>query len=468
MGMILGVLLAAGMSERMGEDKLSLPLCESTVGDCSLSVAACACDEVLVVSGPAGWRGGAGGLPRERASVPVSEVRNADSSRGQSSSVRAAALWALGNRPDCDGILFFLGDEPLASPMLALRCRRALEGRARSIVVPRAPDGKACHPVGFGRVWFEELAGGEGDVGGRVLFDRHPESVIEIDACGLETRDIDTPADYADVVMHHGRRLVVVRGAGDIATGSIARLHRAGFNVVATETAHPTVIRRTVSLAEAVTKGESRVEELVARRCGSTFEVAKELARGHVPVMVDPDGALIEELRPAAVVDAILAKRNLGTTVDMAPVVVGVGPGFTAGVDCHAVVETKRGHTLGRVIYRGSAIPNTGTPGLIGGYAAERVVHSPASGVIRLMHDIGDIVSAGETIATIGDVPVLTRIAGCLRGVIADGAEVSEGLKIADVDPRCDASYCGTISDKSLAVGGGVLEAVMHLCGVRL
>ena len=259
--------------------------------------------------------------------------------------------------------------------------------------------------------------------------------------------------------------LTVIRGAGDIATGIALRLWRSGIQLVMCETAHPTAIRRTVAFSECIRKGETTVEDVTARHCESG-EAMDLIRQGIVPVVVDPEGVSIQALRPDAVVDAILAKRNLGTTMDMAPVVVGVGPGFTAGVDCHAVVETMRGHTLGRVIYSGSALPNTNIPGLIGGYAGERVLRAPADGIFRQVLEIGAQVKAGEATGYVGDLPMVCQIDGVLRGILPDGTPVFKGMKSGDVDPRCEEFHCYTASDKALAVGGGVLEALLHLSGI--
>ena len=192
-------------------------------------------------------------------------------------------------------------------------------------------------------------------------------------------------------------------------------------------------------------------------------EAKKLLREGSLPVLADPECACREELAPDALVDAILAKRNLGTKIDDAPIVVGVGPGFTAGEDCHAVVETMRGHTLGRVIYSGSALPNTNIPGLIGGFAGERVLRAPCDGIFTAVHRIGDTVEEGETIGFVEGQPMKCTISGVLRGVLDDGVSVKKGMKSGDVDPRCKPEYCTTISDKALAVGGGVVEAVLYL-----
>ena len=258
--------------------------------------------------------------------------------------------------------------------------------------------------------------------------------------------------------------LVIIRGGGDLATGVALRLYRSGMRVVICETAAPTSIRRTVCFSEAVRLGETEVEGIAARRAVLP-EVPALLAEGIVPVLADPEGDCIRALRPDAVVDAILAKRNLGTTMDMAPVVVAAGPGFTAGTDCHAVVETMRGHYLGRVIYEGSALPNTNIPGLIGGFAGERVLRAPADGVFQGAKQIGDRVRAGDTVGYVAGEPMICTIDGILRGLLADGVPVTRGMKSGDVDPRCEEAYCRCVSDKALAVGGGVLEAILHFSG---
>ncbi len=256
--------------------------------------------------------------------------------------------------------------------------------------------------------------------------------------------------------------LTMIRGAGDIASGIALRLHRAGFGVVMTEIARPTTIRRTVAFSDAVMNGEQTVEDVTARYAENWEDACHLLEQGYVPVLVDPACTSREALHPTVLVDAILAKRNLGTTISDAPVVVGIGPGFTAGVDCHAVVETMRGHTLGRVYYAGAALPNTNIPGLIGGFAGERVLRAPADGVFMGTRRIGDAVEAGETVGTVAGVPMTATITGVLRGLLADGVEVSRGMKSGDVDPRGKAEYCGLVSDKALSVAGGVLEAVLH------
>ncbi|MDP3448645.1 MAG: selenium-dependent molybdenum cofactor biosynthesis protein YqeB [Eubacteriales bacterium] len=256
--------------------------------------------------------------------------------------------------------------------------------------------------------------------------------------------------------------IIWVRGAGDIATGVAFRLHKSGFSVVMSDLAQPTSIRRTICFSEAIIKGETTVEDITARFAENAAEAKVIINRGEVAVLADPIGESARALNPVAVIDAILAKRNLGTMIDDAEIVVGIGPGFTAGVDCHAVVETMRGHTLGRVYYNGSALPDTGIPGNIAGFTLERLLRAPRAGVFRGIKQIGDVVEPNEVCAYVDGEPVISRIHGVLRGLLPDGITVYEGMKSGDVDPRCEILHCFTVSDKALSIGGGALEAVLH------
>lgn len=256
---------------------------------------------------------------------------------------------------------------------------------------------------------------------------------------------------------------VLIKGAGDIATGIALRLWRARFAVFMTEIPVPTTVRRTVSFSQAVFDGTATVEGVTAELAGSVDAAESIQASGRVPVLIDPTASCLGALRPEVVVDAILAKRNLGTTMTDAPVVIGVGPGFVAGVDCHVVIETQRGHDLGRVILQGSALPNTGIPGEIGGRSQQRVLRVPCEGVFRQVLPIGTLVRPGDVVGMVGDVPVRTEIEGTLRGVLAAGVLVHAGMKCGDVDPRCEERHCYTVSDKARAIGGGVLEAILAL-----
>jgi len=265
--------------------------------------------------------------------------------------------------------------------------------------------------------------------------------------------------------------LVAVKGAGDLATGVIHRLSRAGFAVMATELAEPTVVRRTVAFAEAVALGQVSVEDVTARLARSLEEMQAAIASGQVPIVVDPDGIWLKRMQPAVLVEATLSKYNSGVTMSDAPIVIALGPGYEAGKDAHAVIETNRGHNLGRVYLHGRAEPNTGTPGAIGGYSIERLLRAPCAGVLYGVRQIGDLVQAGETVAVIRAnegtdreaVPVTAAISGILRGLLRDGLRVSHGMKVGDIDPRAAREHCFSISDKARAIAGGVLEAVLYL-----
>jgi xanthine dehydrogenase accessory factor len=259
---------------------------------------------------------------------------------------------------------------------------------------------------------------------------------------------------------------VLVKGAGDLASGIALRLLRARFRVVLTETAAPTAVRRTVAFCRAVSDGRARVEDMDAVLAGNAAEARAIADRGLAAVLVDPLCASLAALAPAVLVDAIVAKRNTGTAITDAPLVVAVGPGFTAGLDCHCVIETQRGHNLGRVLTADSspprAAPNTGVPGNIGGFTVERLLRSPADGVFEPRTAIGLRVRKGQVVAEAGGIPIRAAIDGVVRGLIPHGFRVRRGQKIGDIDPRCEPRHCFTVSDKALAVGGGVLEAILR------
>ena len=265
-------------------------------------------------------------------------------------------------------------------------------------------------------------------------------------------------------------KIILVRGGGDLATGVIYKLHQCGYHVLILECDRPSAIRRHVAFCEAVYDGTSTVEGVVCRRI--TEESIPEQCvicwdKGEIPLLTDTEGKHIHELAPAAVVDAILAKKNLGTDRSMAPLTVGLGPGFTAGDDVDYVIETMRGHNLGRIIREGSALPNTGVPGVIAGVGKERVIHSPAAGIMKNISRIADIVEKDQVIALVGETPVKATISGVIRGLIRGGYPVFQGMKIADIDPRAEQKKnCFTISDKARCIAGGVLEVLLSK-GVR-
>jgi len=253
---------------------------------------------------------------------------------------------------------------------------------------------------------------------------------------------------------------IIIRGAGDLATGVAHRLHRSGFRVLLLEVAKPLVVRRTVSFAQAVIDGASEVEGVRAVRIDSAAGIESAWRQDAVPVLVDPALDILKKMKFDVIIDATLAKRDTGMRRDMAPLTIALGPGFEAGGQVHVVIETNRGHDMGRLIFKGAAEPDTGTPGLVKGFGVERVLRSPCSGAVRHVVDIGARVKKDDIICTVGGEPVRALFDGVLRGLIMDGREVPKGLKIGDVDPRVDTD-CFTISDKARALGGSALEAIL-------
>lgn len=255
---------------------------------------------------------------------------------------------------------------------------------------------------------------------------------------------------------------IVVRGGGDLATGTIYQLYQAGFPVLVLETEKPSAIRRYVAFSEAVYETTWTVEGITAQRAADLAEAKAILQAGNIPVLCDPQAEVLKNWKPYVLIDAILAKKNLGTTLAMADTVIALGPGFTAGIDAHMVIETQRGHNLGRVLTEGCAAKNTGVPGIIAGVGKERVIHAPATGILYNQSKIGDIVQKGQVLATIDDTAVYASIDGVLRGLLREGYPVTKGFKIADIDPRIsEQKNCYTISDKARCIAGGVLQAIM-------
>ena len=255
---------------------------------------------------------------------------------------------------------------------------------------------------------------------------------------------------------------VLIKGAGDLATGIACRLHRSGFKIIMTEIAKPTTVRCTVAFSRAVYEGSAVVEDIKAVLVANAAEAMEAAKKGFVAVVVDPECSVLAEIKPKALVDAIIAKHNTGTSINDAPIVVGVGPGFTAGVDCHCAVETQRGHDLGRVLYSGSPMPNTGVPGEISGYSTERIVRAPCEGIFEPLCAIGDVVRKGQLVAKVNGQGVYALIDGVLRGLLPGGTEVYSCMKAGDIDPRCKVENCYSVSDKARSIGGGVLEAILN------
>lgn len=364
-----------------------------------------------------------------------------------------------------DAILFVVCDQPELTEEVFYGLIRSYEASSKRIAC--VADGERLgNPVIFESAYWEELKSLCEEQGGKTVLKRHREDVELYQVKdGKKLRDIDCLWDL--------KPLVVVRGGGDLATGTIHKLYEEGYRVAVLETEHPACIRRQVSFCEAIYEGKIEVEGVTAVHIEEAEEdalynaVEKAWARGEIPVLKDPSGHVIETLQPEVVVDAILAKRNLGTTKEMAPLTIGLGPGFTAGQDVDIVIETMRGEHLGKVYRTGSAIPNTGIPGVIAGYSKERVIHAPASGKFQPRKRIGDMVKTDEVLGVIipeeqqGEVPVFASMTGLLRGMIKEGYLVKKGLKIMDIEPRMDEKeLCFLISDKAKCIGESVYQVI--------
>jgi len=255
--------------------------------------------------------------------------------------------------------------------------------------------------------------------------------------------------------------VILVRGAGEIASATAHRLHQCHFKVCLTEIAEPMAVRRGVAFCEAVFDGEKEVEGVTAKLIMHPSEIAQVWHEGKIPMLIDPEARIKQSLKPDVIIDGIMAKKNMGTRLNDAPQVIGLGVGFRAGMDVHTVIETKRGHNLGKVIHSGESVPDTGVPGEIAGYSIERVLRAPQAGRLTVKQDIYDSVQGGQVVATVGDVLIRASIPGVIRGMLRDGTTVYQGMKIGDIDPRNIKEYCDAISDKSRAIAGGVLEAVL-------
>jgi xanthine dehydrogenase accessory factor len=257
--------------------------------------------------------------------------------------------------------------------------------------------------------------------------------------------------------------VILIRGAGEMASGVAHRLHQSHFKVCMLEIPHPIAVRREVSFCEAIYEGEKEVEGVRSKFVSNLDEIRSVWKEGKIPILIDPDGEKTRRfIKPDVLVDAIMAKKNLGTHIKKAPLVIGLGPGFYVGKDVDFVIETNRGHDLGKMISKGAAEPDTGIPGNIGGYTVERILRTMKKGIFRPQRSIGDRVNKGSVVAVVDDFPVIAKISGIVRGLIREGVEVRKGMKVGDIDPRGRREFCFTISDKARSIGGGVLEAILY------
>lgn len=445
---ITAIILAAGLSRRMERNKMNLHIAgESMLQKVFDTVFGARFHEIIVV------RSDETIPPRGR----FKSVINPDPALGISQSIRLGIDAA---DPETDGFVFLMGDQPFLEVDTLKRLKHHFVRRTMRIIVP-VYDGVPGSPVFFPAFLKEELRSLTGDKGGRQVMEKHHELVVyDSLSDSREGLDIDTREEYEK---HAHRPTILVRGAGDLASGVIRALSQRGFHVIATEIQQPSCIRTEVSYASCIYEGNKTFGGVTAVKAETMADVRSALAKDQVPVLVDPDLDCLAEVRPDVLVDAVIAKYNTGTRLDMAPLVIALGPGFTAGIDCHAVIETMRGEDLGKIITRGSALPNTGVPGILHGEAGNRVVHSPATGTLKRLRQPGDLVEKGEVIALVGDVPVTAKLSGTLRGLIYDGFPVKTGLKIADVDPRFDSKLASIISDKADQLGQSVVQAIRQL-----
>jgi xanthine dehydrogenase accessory factor len=257
--------------------------------------------------------------------------------------------------------------------------------------------------------------------------------------------------------------IVLIRGAGEMASGVAHRLHQSHFKICMIEISHPLAVRREVTYSEAIYEGKKEVEGTLAKLISKPEEIEMVWKKGDIPILIDPDGKKTRHfLKPDVLIDAIMAKKNLGTQIGDAPLVIGLGPGFTAGKDVHIVLETNRGHNLGKIILNGSAEPDTGIPGEIGGYTIERLLRTMKRGIFHPQKSIGERVNKGSVVAVADDFPVIAKISGVVRGLLREGVEVKKGMKVGDIDPRGKRELCFTISDKARAIAGGALEGILY------
>lgn len=473
---VAAILLAAGSSRRFGGQKLLAPWRGRPLYEHALEalLASPAVTEIIVVVQP----GFAVPPARQRCRF----IENPEHAEGMGASLRAGVRAAPA---DAEAYLVALADMPRITPELVAALVAGHAAAGRPIMVP-VHGGRRGHPVVMGRELREALLAVTGDVGAREIIRAHPGWVAELETADeAVVFDVDLPADLVvgeDAVArperahgrpgsrersrNGGRESVLIKGAGEQASATAHRLFRCGYRVAMTDLERPTAIRRTVAFCTAIYEGEIEVEGVRGVRA-TAEEVVAGAADGwpHIPVCVDPASRLVALWRPDVVVDARILKTNLDNRRDDAPLVIGLGPGLVAGRDVHFVVETMRGHDLGRIIANGPSSSDTGEPGEIGGYTHERVVRAPVDGVFTSSRRIGERVASGEVLGSVAGVEMKAQIAGVLRGLLWPGLPVTEGFKVADVDPRGDASMCTTLSDKARIISGSVLEIVVAHAG---
>ncbi len=453
---VSAIVMAAGQSKRMNHNKLMMKIdgfeiykhILNTINECRDLFY-----EIIVIANDKD-------ILNYAEELEFKTKKNIKSNLGQSVSIKVG----LENLSSSDGYMFFVSDQPFIKIKTIKKLYDSFNDNRDKIIVA-CYNGSNGNPVIFPHKLKEELLNLVGDVGGKAVINKHIEEIVKVNIkSDREHIDIDTMDDYYKVVNWGDRmkgEVIVVKSGGDIASGIIQKLHNTGFRVLVLEIEKPTSIRRAVSFSEAIYNNKVEVEGITSVYVKNVQEIYEAWSKDYIPVVVDPIGSYIKKLNPFAVVDAIIAKKNTGMNKNVAPITIAVGPGFEAGADVHIVIESNRGHNLGRLIFSGFAEENTGEPNDIDGYTVERVLYSPDEGIIKFHNKIGDVVKKGDVIGHVNNKSINAKIDGIVRGLIKDNLYVTEGQKIGDIDPRGKIDYCYTISDKARAIGGAVLEAIL-------
>lgn len=462
---IAGIVLAAGMSKRFDGNKLLADFQGKPLIRRVLETAlASRLEQVVLVLGYESERV-CSVLEPLLDNHRLEVVLNPSYQKGQSSSV-IAGLNAVYDH--ISAAMFLMGDQPMLNAGVIDTLIARYQGQTGKGICYPTCNGQRRNPVIFSERFFPDMLNLSGDTGARALIEGNPDQVITVDFNEpLFFQDVDRQGDLRlfekDTVKPPLSPMVLIRGAGEMASAIAWRLHRANIHrIVMLELEAPLCVRRKVSFSTVLDTGLAVVEGVAAATARNAEQIEDAWAQRQVAVVLTTDWEQVDALHPDVVIDAILAKRNIATDKSDAPLVIALGPGFEAGRDCHLVIETNRGHDLGRIIAAGPATANTGVPGSISGYAKERVLRAPATGIFLTKMDIGDFVQKGDVIGHVGDCPITAQLSGMLRGLIRSGISVRDGLKLGDIDPRGEREYCTTISDKARAISGSVLECVMR------
>lgn len=460
---ISAIVLASGLSNRFGYNKLLMPYNDTTIIEhCLNIITKFDFNEIILVTTTATYT-----EIKQNIDKNIKVIINKEPSLGKSSSIKLGTK----NSNIHNDYMFFVADNPFMNSNTVSSILSTYDSLNKNsdvlhnnFVIRPCYNNIKGNPCLFSKSLRDNLLSLTGDEGGVSIIKTLNNDITQqyVKANDIkELSDIDTPSDYFKAL---GYEVVIVRGGGDIATGVIQKLHRAGFKVLVLETKKPTSIRRKVCVSEAIYESVFTVEDITAKKVSNIKEIAQCFNEGLVPIYIDESCDILQYIKPLALVDAILAKKNLGTTISQAPIVIALGPPFCASTDCHIVVETMRGHNLGRLIFNGKALPNTGIPSPVLGVSTDRVIYSSVAGQFKSVKKIGDVVEQGEVIGMVDNTPIIATISGVIRGMIRDDFFVKENLKIIDIDPRLETKPdVDLISDKARCIGGSVLEAIMLL-----